>query len=81
MSRIPDATIVAVRQRTTWDDLMPTPECPWCGTTGLAVTTKTAFFTCDQCGAGGDHVTYWMQKHNLTFNAAIQDLANRYGIR
>ncbi|WP_455257720.1 DNA primase [Peptoniphilus asaccharolyticus] len=49
-------------------------------TPSFSVSPAKGIFKCFGCGAGGDHISFIMQKENLSFREAVEFLANKYNI-
>lgn len=80
MTRISDHVFIAINERATWEDLNPEQTCPACSLAGT-FDTRGDMWRCGACNNGGDIVTYWQTRNGMTVNAAVHDLANRYGVR
>ncbi|MBL7575176.1 DNA primase [Peptoniphilus asaccharolyticus DSM 20463] len=49
-------------------------------TPSFSVSPTKGIFKCFGCGVGGDHISFIMQKENLSFREAVEFLANKYNI-
>ena len=93
MSAVAPQLIEAVRERSRIADLFPAEQlrrrgsefltlCPWHNdhNASLTVSPRTNRVHCFVCGRGMDAIGWLQDRHGLTFQEAVEELARRYGI-